>query len=120
MSLGRVFGSFVGLATITGTIFSGAALYMYAVDNNWFVGVPDLRVASKTVELAPPIPTAKAPSADADGKVDLRNSVFTKPKRAKRSKRRVASRSKTRAPSRNRTVSIFKVAKDIPHPNDQR
>lgn len=114
MSRERVFTTVVGLATIVGTL-------MYAVDNQWIDGVPELNGASKTVELTPPLPAiGKQPA-----KVKLKPAVRAKPRRAKKSKRRVASRRVThrkikRSAPKRRTVSIFAAAKDIPTPNQQR
>ncbi len=113
MSSERRVAVVAGLATI-------ASALMYAVDNEWFTGVPDLRVASKTVELAPPIPEASLDAKAENELVTLRPAVTPQPQRAKRSKRRTASRVKARASSRKRTVNIFMAAKDIPHPNTQR
>ena len=116
MSRGRVFGSIVGLATIVGTIFSGVAAYMYAADNSWLDHVPQWRVASKIVKTPPPPPVTKT----LPQRTKLRPALRVKARKPKRIKRRVASKNTSRTRSTRRTVSIFHVGKDIPHPTSSR
>ncbi len=111
------FSNVVGVATIVGTIFSGIAVALYAVDNNWLEHVPELRIASKSKTVAVddaavlPIPPPLPQLGSREGAVE--------PARAKTRKwrpvvRRVSAGKTAR--HRRRTVSIFAVAKDIPHP----
>ncbi len=109
MSFERRIAVVAGLATI-------ASALMYAVDNQWFEGVPELRTASKTIEVKPPLPALNVQPRTST----IERAALDVPRTTKRSKRRAVARKVTRRPAKRRTVNIFAAAKDIPVPNMQR
>jgi len=108
MAFERRYTMVVGLATIL-------SAYMYAVDNDWLVSVPEIRTALEETEKPsiPPIPLLNETREDPVASVT--------PEPARRIIRRTVNhRATKRSRPKKRYVNIFQDGKDIKVPTTSR